>query len=446
MEDTIIGLATLVGQSSVAIIRVSGPDSIKIVNKIFTKNLNKLATNTINYGYILNNDETIDEVLVSIFKAPKSYTTEDVVEINCHGGLTSVKKITELLLSLGGRMAEPGEFTKRAFLNGRISLNEAEAVMELIKSESDRAAALALSAMKGSLTTEIKSIKDHLINIISFLEVSVDYPEYDIDDQRFKDIEQELDDILFNLKNLLDTKLITDPLINGIKIAIIGKPNVGKSSLLNKIMDEQKAIVSEYEGTTRDLVEGNIFLNGIKIKLIDTAGLRETEDVVERIGIGKAKEQLIDADLVLYVIDSNQNVSNEDLLIINKIKEKTIIVNNKVDINNKQSKIDLPDYKVINTSALTNHGINELKKQIINFLNLNNINENQEYYLNERQYLLIKESVDILMPIANNYSNFPVDLQLVDFRIVCEKLSEITGEVFYEDLINEIFSNFCLGK
>lgn len=444
MEDTIIGLATIVGQSSVAIIRVSGSDSINLVNEFFSKDLNKVKSHTITYGYIIDNDQKVDEVLVSVFKSPKSYTTEDVVEINCHGGLISVKKITNLLLTLGARMATPGEFTQRAFLNGRISLNEAEAVMELIKAESDRAASLAISAIQGSLTNQIKKIKSKIIKIISFLEVSVDYPEYDIEQEQEKDIKLQLENILLELNQLLNTKISTDPLIKGIKIAIMGKPNVGKSSLLNKIIDENKAIVSEYEGTTRDLIEGEIFLNGIKIKLIDTAGLRETNDEVEKIGINKAKQQLSKADLILYVIDSTEKIHHHDLEIINKISDKVIVILNKSDL--KPLHLTLPGLKIISTSAKNNWGIAELKNEIIQTLNIKDINENQEYYLNERQYSLINESVKILTPIIKDYENFSIDLQLVDFRLVCEKLSEITGEVFYEDLINDIFANFCLGK
>lgn len=444
MEDTIIGLATIVGQSSVAIIRVSGSDSINLVNEIFSKDLNKVKSHTITYGYIIDNDQKVDEALVSVFKSPKSYTTEDVVEINCHGGLISVKKITNLLLTLGARMATPGEFTQRAFLNGRISLNEAEAVMELIKAESDRAASLAISAIQGSLTNQIKKIKSKIIKIISFLEVSVDYPEYDIEQEQEKDIKLQLENILLELNQLLNTKISTDPLIKGIKIAIMGKPNVGKSSLLNKIIDENKAIVSEYEGTTRDLIEGEIFLNGIKIKLIDTAGLRETNDEVEKIGINKAKQQLSKADLILYVIDSTEKIHHHDLEIINKISDKVIVILNKSDL--KPLHLTLPGLKIISTSAKNNWGIAELKNEIIQTLNIKDINENQEYYLNERQYSLINESVKILTPIIKDYENFSIDLQLVDFRLVCEKLSEITGEVFYEDLINDIFANFCLGK
>ena len=337
MEETIAAISTALGIGAISIIRVSGAESIKIVNKIFDKDLTKVPTHTIHYGHIIDNNEIIDEVLVSVMLSPKTFTTENVVEINCHGGINTTNKILELILSNGARLAEPGEFTKRAFLNGRIDLTQAEGIMNLIESKTDVARKMSINQLSGSVSNLISSLRKKIINIISNIEVNIDYPEYeDIEivttekiSPKIKDLSNELKEIIKNAEN---GKLINE----GITICLVGRPNVGKSSLLNALIEENKAIVTDIEGTTRDIVEGKIILNGIICNLIDTAGIRETDNIVEKIGVDKSLDVIKKSDLVILMLNNNEKLSPEDKEIIKNIKSrKHIIVINKIDLEDK---------------------------------------------------------------------------------------------------------------
>lgn len=451
MSDTIAAIATNVGISAINIIKISGPDSINIVNNIFSgKDLTNVKGFTMHYGYIMNGEEKIDEVLVSVFLAPKSYTGENVVEINSHGGIACANKILELLLVSGCRLADPGEFLKRAFLNGKKDLIEAEAISDLIEAENEQERKMAIKGTSGELSSMIKELKDKLLEIIANIEVNIDYPEYEdaivytneLLSKRIDEIKNELDNIL---KESEKGKIIK----NGIKVGIIGKPNVGKSSLLNKLLNEDKAIVTDIEGTTRDIVEGTILLNGIKLYLTDTAGIRDTDNIVEKIGVDKSKQILEESDLLLAVFDASRPLSEEDKQIIYSIKDKKVIVIiNKTDLSNNSISDDLSYFDIIEMSILNNKGIDELLDKISIMFNLNEINTgNFNYLSNSRQISIIKRCVSLCNDIekANN-ENTPVDLIQIDIQHLWELLGELTGEAIKEQLLDEIFSKFCLGK
>ena len=446
MEDTICAISTAPGIGAISIVRVSGKDTLDIVSKIFKGvDLKKVNTHTIHYGFIYDGEEKIDEVLVSVMLAPKTYTKEDIVEINSHGGVNTTNKILELLLEHGCRLAEPGEFTKRAFLNGRIDLVEAEAVNDLINAKTDQARNLALNTMGGMLTKEIKSLRNKIVEVMANIEVNIDYPEYeDIEivtkDTLIPKLEDTLKDLNKILKNSKNGKLIKE----GINVAIVGKPNVGKSSLLNLFLDEEKAIVTDIPGTTRDIVEGSITLNGFLVNFIDTAGIRETNDVVEKIGVERSKNVLLFADLVIIVLNNNEELSNyERELIKNKDKEKRIIFVNKSDLD---SNLVLDEDHILG-NTLTINGIDELKNAIIDKLKLNDINKDLTYMSNVRQIDLIKKAKeDIENAISNLEKGLPVDIVEIDITNAWNNLGSIIGETYQDELINTLFSNFCLGK
>lgn len=389
-DDTIIGISTALSKGAISIIRLSGDDAIKIVNKVFKGiDLSKVEPNTINYGHILDFDscQIIDEVLVSIFKAPKSYTKEDVVEINCHGGLFVTNKIYEQLVLLGARPSEPGEFTKRAFLSGRIDLTKAEAVMDVINAENSAALKIANSALNGKISTFVDQKRQELLDIIATISVNIDYPEYDDVEQltnedilpKLKTIKLELEDVLNNAKS---AKLLK----NGINTVIVGKPNVGKSSLLNTLIGENKAIVTNIPGTTRDIVEASINLGQVTLNLIDTAGIRITEDVVEKIGVEKSKEQINKADIILCVLDGSEPINEQDKEILNEIKNKChLTIINKIDLEQKINLGEVDD-NVLFISTKNNNTIKELENKILETLNLNNLfNKDITYISNARQ-------------------------------------------------------------
>lgn len=450
MEDTIVAISTSLGVGAISIIRVSGKDSIKIVNSIFKgKNLNKVDSHTINYGHIIDNNEIIDEVLVSIMKAPKTFTMEDVVEINCHGGIATTNRVLELLLTKGCRLAEPGEFTKRAFLNGRIDLLEAEAVMDIINAKTEKSRSTAINKLNGSVSKKINELKNKELKILSNIEVNIDYPEYE-------DIEVLTNEkILPDLNNLKESieKVIKDSyngkIINeGINVAIIGKPNVGKSSILNLLLGEEKAIVTDIEGTTRDIVEGSVVLNGVILNILDTAGIRETDNLVEKIGVEKSKELIEKADLLLFVLNSNDEINEYEKELINIIKEKNyIVVLNKTDL--KQN-IDISNYNFNNVVKISakNNDIEELKNKIIEIYNLDKIETMDVTYLsNSKDISLLKESKKYIeSAIKSIKNNVPIDMVEIDIKESCQKLNEILGENYNDNLLNELFSNFCLGK
>ncbi len=448
MEDTIVAISTSQGIGAISIIRLSGKESIEIVNKIVkNKNLNKLNSHTINYNHIVNNDEIIDEVLISIMKAPKSFTTEDVVEINCHGGIATTNKILELLLLNGCRLAEPGEFTKRAFLNGRIDLLEAESVMDIINSKTENSLKLAINQLNGSTSNLIRNLRQDLLEILANIAVNIDYPEYeDIEEVTNQKLEKEIIKIKQKVNQILNDSKNSKIIKEGIDVAIIGKPNVGKSSLLNKLLDEDKAIVTDIAGTTRDIVEGKINLNGFILNIIDTAGIRKTTDKVEQIGVDKSKNLIDRADLILFLLDNNTLLNNEEKELLETIQNKKhIIIVNKTDL---ETKIDLKDENYIRMSTINNIGIKELKERIIKLFELDKIEQSDMTYLtNARSIALLKQVKEKIEEIENSINmNIPISIIEIDLRNVWEILGKIIGEHYEDELIDQLFTQFCLGK
>lgn len=451
-DDTIIGISTALSKGAISIIRLSGDDAIKIVNKVFKGiDLSKVEPNTINYGHIVDFDscQIIDEVLVSIFKAPKSYTKEDVVEINCHGGLFVTNKIYEQLVLLGARPSEPGEFTKRAFLSGRIDLTKAEAVMDVINAENSAALKIANSALNGKISTFVDKKRQELLDIIATISVNIDYPEYDDVEQltnedilpKLKTIKLELEDVLNNAKS---AKLLK----NGINTVIVGKPNVGKSSLLNTLIGENKAIVTNIPGTTRDIVEASINLGQVTLNLIDTAGIRITEDVVEKIGVEKSKEQINKADIILCVLDGSEPINEQDKEILNEIKNKCHLkIINKIDLEQKINLGEVDD-NVLFISTKNNNTIKELENKILETLNLNNLfNKDITYISNARQLEKINFAIKALDEALTTIENeATIDFVDIDIRKAWLYLGEIVGQTSTDNLLDELFSKFCLGK
>ena len=436
---------------------MSGKECFEILDKVFSpknkENLDDIKGYTIKYGNIVNDREIIDEVLVSYFKAPKSYTTEDMCEINSHGGNIVMKKILELCLKNGATLAEPGEFTKRAFLNGRIDLTQAESVIDVISAKSDKEAKTAVNQLEGALSKKISEIKKEIMDVMINIEVAIDYPEYDVEDATNKQILEMLNSVenkLVKLSKSFDEGKI---LKEGIKTAIIGKPNAGKSSLLNAILKEERAIVTEYEGTTRDTIEEFVTIEGIPLKLIDTAGIRDTKDEVEKIGIKKSREIADTADLVIAIFDSSKKLDSEDIEILDLIKnKKSIIILNKCDletkIDEKNTKLNEASDYIIKISALKNIGIDLLYKKISELFNLNQINlDNDVLITNIRQKEFINKAIENVKKAKETIDkNMTSDIVAIFIKDILEDLGSITGEFVTEDIINEIFSKFCLGK
>lgn len=447
MDDIIVGLSTALGVGAISIIRVSGSGSISMVNKIFKgENLENKSSHTITYGHIVYQNEIIDEVLVTIMKSPKTYTTEDIVEINCHGGISTTNKIIEILLECGCRLAEAGEFTKRAFINGRIDLIESESVNDLINAKSDASRKLALNNIGGNLTKKINIIREELIDIISNIEVNIDYPEYEdieiiTNKKILPKIEKIKEKINYLLKGAQNGKLIR----NGINVVLVGKPNVGKSSILNSLIDEEKAIVTDIAGTTRDIVEGNMVLNGVLINFIDTAGIRKTNDIVEQIGVNKSLELVKSADLIIVVLNNNEILTNEEKELIDSIEQnKRLIFVNKNDL---ETKLEIKQNYIFGNTTNVD-GLNDLKKAIIEKFELDKIiDKDLSLISNVRQIDLIKKSLDdIESAIKNIKNNVAIDIVEIDIRNAWEHLGEIIGANYNEELLDNLFSNFCLGK
>ena len=451
MNDTIVAISTALGVGAISIIRLSGKESIKIVNDCFQgKDLLKVNSHTINYGHIIENNEIIDEVLVSIMKSPKTFTTEDVVEINCHGGIIATNKILELMINHGARLAEPGEFTKRAFLNGRIDLVKSEAIMDIIESKNDEARKLAISQLTGNISNLIDKFRNNLKNLLSSIEVNIDYPEYnDIEVITQEKIKNQIIIMKQELKKLINESENSIIVKKGINTVIIGKPNVGKSSILNRLLNQEKAIVTNVAGTTRDIVEGEISINGIILNLIDTAGIRETNDIVEKIGVEKSLSVIDEADLVIVVLNNNEKLTIEDTKILEKTNNKNrIIVINKNDlckkIDNKIQKYN----NVITTNTNTNEGILSLKDKIIQMFNLEQIkNKDYTYLSNARQISLAKKAYKSLLDAENALNRkMPIDMIEIDLKEVFNILGEIIGITYSEEIIDNLFKKFCVGK
>lgn len=448
MNDTIAAISTALGVGAISIIRVSGDKSIEIVNKIFDKDLEKVKSHTIVYGHIVDNENIIDEVLVSVMKSPKTFTTEDVIEINCHGGIATTNKVLELLLKNGARMAEAGEFTKRAFLNGRIDLLEAEGVMDLIDSKTEASRKLAMSALSGNVSRMISNLRNQMIEIITNIEVNIDYPEYedilvvttDMINSSITSLEEKLIKILKEAEN---GKIIK----NGINTLIIGRPNVGKSSLLNKLLNEEKAIVTDIEGTTRDIVEGNISLDGIELNIIDTAGIRKTDNIVEQIGVNRSLSLIDKADLIILVLNNNEKLTEDDYKLLDSTNDKKrIIFINKNDLP-KNINLDIVD-NVVYGSTMQIFGINALKDKIKELFNMEEIEKGDFNYLsNARHIATIHECISVVESIKEGLKNgLPIDILEIDIKKIWDLLGNLIGESYDEELLDNLFSRFCLGK
>ncbi|MDD7630055.1 MAG: tRNA uridine-5-carboxymethylaminomethyl(34) synthesis GTPase MnmE [bacterium] len=448
MNDTIAAISTALGVGAISIIRVSGDKSIEIVNKIFDKDLEKVKSHTIVYGHIVDNENIIDEVLVSVMRSPKTFTTEDVIEINCHGGIATTNKVLELLLKNGARMAEAGEFTKRAFLNGRIDLLEAEGVMDLIDSKTEASRKLAMSALSGNVSRMISDLRNQMIEIITNIEVNIDYPEYedilvvttDMINSSITSLEEKLIKILKEAEN---GKIIK----NGINTLIIGRPNVGKSSLLNKLLNEEKAIVTDIEGTTRDIVEGNISLDGIELNIIDTAGIRKTDNIVEQIGVNRSLSLIDKADLIILVLNNNEKLTEDDYKLLDSTNDKKrIIFINKNDLP-KNINLDIVD-NVVYGSTMQIFGINALKDKIKELFNMEEIEKGDFNYLsNARHIATIHECISVVESIKEGLKNgLPIDILEIDIKKIWELLGNLIGESYDEELLDNLFSRFCLGK
>lgn len=450
MTDTICAIATSVGTSAINIIKISGKESISIVKKIFTKDLLKAKTHTITFGYIKDKEEKVDEVLVSVFLEPNTYTGENVVEINTHGGLAVTNKILEMLLEQGCRLAEPGEFLKRAFLNGKRDLLEAESISDLINAKTEASRKMSMNGVTGELSRIIKNLRNKLLTIIANIEVNIDYPEYeDAIVYTNELLKTNIIEIKNELKKIVDESEKGSIIKNGINVGIVGKPNVGKSSLLNRLINEDKAIVTYVEGTTRDIVEGKIVINGIEINLIDTAGIRQTSNVVEKIGVEKSKSILETSDLLLAIFDGSKPLTKDDLDILKEIEnKKSIIIINKEDLPMQIEKEKFSRYKTLQISIKENKGINDIIEEIKSLFNLNELETQDFTYLsNARQINLIKNCLSLSEEInKQNEKNTPVDLIQIDIQRLWEKLGELTGESYKDELLDEIFSKFCLGK
>ncbi len=454
--DTIAAIATAMTNSGIGIIRVSGSDSIDIVDKIFVsvkgKKLTTVNSHTIHYGSIVYNGEIIDEVLVSVMKAPHSYTKENVVEINCHGGVVVINKILEIVCENGARIAEPGEFTKRAFLNGRIDLSQAEAVIDIINSKNEYALSNSVRQLRGSISEKIKTIREKILDEISFIETALDDPEHISLEGYTKKLEGVVDESMKELKKLIDTSNNGKVVVEGIKTVILGKPNAGKSSFLNALIGEERAIVTDIEGTTRDSLEENINIDGLSLKIIDTAGIRDTVDIVEQIGVKRAKDLAKEADLIIFIVDSSKDLDDNDYEIMKLIKEKKyIVLLNKSDLNSRveiETLNELDKSNIITISAKNNEGIDLFEDRVKEMFLNGEINFNDEIFVtNARQKESIINAYSSLKLVKKSIEdNMPEDFYSIDLLNTYEELGKVIGEALEDDLVNNIFSKFCMGK
>ena len=457
IDDTIAAIATAPGEGGIGIIRISGEKSLQVAESIFKSVTGKLIkdynTRTLIYGTVVDGEKVIDEALVAYMKGPKSYTGEDVIEINCHGGFISVKKILELILSKDVRLADAGEFTKRAFLNGRIDLSQAEAIIDVIKAKTDKAHEVAQSQLEGSLSKKIRELRFKVTEVLAHLEVSIDFAEEDVEEITYKTLRENAEDIKREIKKLYDTSESGKILRDGLKTVIIGKPNVGKSSLLNSILGENRAIVTDIAGTTRDVIEEFVNIKGIPLKIVDTAGIRETEDIVEKIGVEKSKESYNTADLVIMVLDSSRPLSQEDREILETLEnKKTIVLLNKTDLPQQIDIDELSKYvdcsSMIKISALQHKGIEELQDKIEAMVYKGSVKNSSNLMITNSRHkdALLKAYESINDAISAIDQNMPYDFIEVDFKNIWDYLGYINGDTVKEDLLDTIFANFCIGK
>jgi len=455
--DTIAAISTPAGEGGISIVRVSGNDALDVASRIFKgKNLHEVKSHTINYGHIVNpkTNGKIDEVMVSVMLAPKTYTCEDVVEINCHGGIVPTNDILQLVLSNGARMAKPGEFTERAFLNGRVDLSQAEAVMDLIRAKTDRSMKVALNQLDGDLSHLIKNLRQDILDVLAQVEVNIDYPEYDdVETMTSKLLREKAVEVKAQIKQLLQTAQEGKILRDGLATAIVGHPNVGKSSLLNRMLHEDKAIVTDVAGTTRDVLEEYVNVRGVPLKLVDTAGIRETNDKVEKIGVERSRKAIQTADLVLLVLDSSQPLSKEDRQLIDVTNEaKRIIILNKTDLPLQLDMDELlklvPEDQIIRTAATEGIGLDDLKEKIAKlFFGGIESNQNSVIVTNARHIGLLNQAEDALDSVLQGLNDgVPVDLVQIDMTQCWDLLGEITGDSYQDELLDQLFSQFCLGK
>ena len=457
--DTIAAISTAPGEGAIGIVRISGDLAISIASSIYqcgTKQLEEQKTHTIHYGHIVDpkSGEVYDEVMVSVLRAPKTFTREDIVEINCHGGIVAINRVLQLVLRMGARLAEPGEFTKRAFLNGRIDLSQAEAVMDLIRAKTDKSMQLAMRQLDGQLSHLIQNLRQEILNTLAQVEVNIDYPEYDdVEEMTLQLLREKTQQILQGIRTLLNTASQGKILRDGLKTAIVGRPNVGKSSLLNVLLREEKAIVTDIAGTTRDTIEEYVNVRGVPLQLIDTAGIRETDDVVEKIGVERSRKALKEADFVLLLLNQSEILQEEDIRLLETTKGmKRIILFNKTDLPSKLSTEDIAPYaqeeEIVTTSMLNKEGIDQLEEKIAGYFFQGQMNERDATYLsNTRHIALLEKAEQALVEVQNGIEmEMPVDLIQIDFTRAWDLLGEITGDSVQDELLTQLFSQFCLGK
>ncbi|SDM40728.1 tRNA uridine-5-carboxymethylaminomethyl(34) synthesis GTPase MnmE [Sediminibacillus halophilus] len=456
-SDTITAISTPIGEGAIAIVRLSGPEAIEIANQLFDgKSLIDVDSHTIHYGKIIDpsTKQVAEEVMVTVMKGPKTFTREDVVEINCHGGLVSVNRLLEIVLAQGARLAEPGEFTKRAFLNGRIDLSQAEAVMDLIRAKTDRAMNVALKQMDGRLSQLIQKLRQELLETVAHVEVNIDYPEYDdVEEMSHQMMIGKTREVYREIERLLEVAKQGKILREGLSTAIIGRPNVGKSSLMNALVHENKAIVTEVPGTTRDVIEEYVNVRGVPLRLVDTAGIRETEDIVERIGVEKSRQVLKESDLILLVLNHGEELTQEDLNLFKAVEGlEVVVIVNKTDlpqkINLEKVKELAADHSVITTALIEEKGIDDLEKAISETFFEGDLDAGDLTYVsNVRHIQLLKQALQALSDAMEGMENqMPIDLVQIDVTRTWEILGEIIGDTVHESLIDQLFSQFCLGK
>ncbi|CAG2137542.1 tRNA uridine-5-carboxymethylaminomethyl(34) synthesis GTPase MnmE [Staphylococcus epidermidis] len=456
--DTITSISTPMGEGAIGIVRLSGPQAIEIGDILYKgkKKLSEVETHTINYGHIIDpeTNETVEEVMVSVLRAPKTFTREDIIEINCHGGILTINRILELTMTYGARMAEPGEYTKRAFLNGRIDLSQAEAVMDFIRSKTDRASKVAMNQIEGRLSDLIKKQRQSILEILAQVEVNIDYPEYDdVEDATTDFLLEQSKRIKEEINQLLETGAQGKIMREGLSTVIVGRPNVGKSSMLNNLIQDNKAIVTEVAGTTRDVLEEYVNVRGVPLRLVDTAGIRDTEDIVEKIGVERSRKALNEADLILFVLNNNEPLTEDDQTLFEVIKnEDVIVIINKTDLEQRLDVSELRemigDMPLIQTSMLKQEGIDELEIQIKDLFFGGEVqNQDMTYVSNSRHISLLKQARQSIQDaIDAAESGIPMDMVQIDLTRTWEILGEIIGESASDELIDQLFSQFCLGK